>query len=200
MPSPAVSRYKVAINRARTLRKTATDVRLRPMSQEQVQIYYHAALAAYVAAWETHIEKLVRDFYDTIANPLDREFNAVYELARQNAERALERFNAPNWDNTRHLLVYHTGYDPINDWIWSKRTMSVLDTKNRLNEILQVRHSFAHGFPMQSYAWNQSSSGNIRLTSRILEDIELFFNHLVKVTDAGIKNHIISFYQVRFHW
>ncbi len=53
MPSQASDKYRDAANRAIFLSRTATDNRLRPMSEDQIQIYYHAALAAYVAGWDT---------------------------------------------------------------------------------------------------------------------------------------------------
>lgn len=49
-----------------TLRKTATDRRFRRTRHEEIQVYYHASLAAYVAAWNAYISNLVRDFYTTI--------------------------------------------------------------------------------------------------------------------------------------
>ena len=76
-----------------------------------------------------------------------------YTIAQQAAERDLDRFNTPNWENTRNLLIQCTGYDPINDWIWNRGGMSGLQVHNRLNEILHVRHSFAHGFNIPAYDW-----------------------------------------------
>ncbi|MBR8829500.1 MAG: hypothetical protein DSM107014_16660 [Gomphosphaeria aponina SAG 52.96 = DSM 107014] len=55
MPSPAALNYERTAKKARILGKTATDTRLRPMSREQIQVYYHAALAAFVAAWDAYI-------------------------------------------------------------------------------------------------------------------------------------------------
>lgn len=123
MPSQASDKYCDTTNRAISLRKTATDNRLRPMSEVQIQIYYHAALAAYVAGWDAYINNLVREFFTVTSNPLSPEFHAVHSLAKEAAERALKRFNTPNWENTRNLLFQQTGYDPINDWIWNRRRM-----------------------------------------------------------------------------
>ncbi len=84
----------------------ATDKRLRPISHDQIQVYYNASLAAYVVAWYAYINALMRDFYNVIENPLDTKFHAVYTTAQVLAERSLERFNTPNAENTRNLFVH----------------------------------------------------------------------------------------------
>ena len=43
MSSPAAVKYRLASKKAQTLRKTATDIRLRPISHNQAQVYYHSA-------------------------------------------------------------------------------------------------------------------------------------------------------------
>lgn len=170
------------------------------MSHDEIQVYYQAALAAYVAAWDAYVNNLVRDFYTAIADPFNRKFQAIYTISQQSAERALERFNTPNWENSRNLLVQNTGYDPIADWVWRVRGMTNIQVHERLNEILGVRHSFAHGFDMPSYDWTQSPSGRVRLTGRSIQDIEAFFKHLVKVTDKGMKVHILQTYSISTAW
>ena len=159
MSSPAALKYITAAGRIQTLRKAATNRRLRPISHDEIQVYYHASLAAYVAAWEAYISNLVLDFYNVIADSSNPSFGAIYTIAQQAAGRAVERFNTPNWENTRNLLVQYTGYDPIGAWVWTRRGMTDWPVRERLNEILRIRHSFAHGFDMPAYNWTQSPSG-----------------------------------------
>ena len=161
----------------------------------EIQVYYHAALTAYVAGWNAYIKNLVRAFYDVIPNS-----SPIYAIARQAAERLTERFNTPNWENTQKFLEQCTGSDPINDWVWSRRGMSGLQVRVRLNEILRVRHSFAHGFDIPTYDWTRSPSGKVRLTSKAIQEVEAFFKNLVKVTDNGMKVHIESTYELSNIW
>ena len=170
------------------------------LHNDEIQVYYHAALAAYVAAWDAYINNLVRDFYHVVADPSNPIFHAIYTIAQQTAEEGLKRFNTPNWENTRNLLNQYTGYDPINDWIWDRRGMGGQWIRERLNEILQVRHSFAHGFAMPAYNWTEAPSGKARLTSKAVQETEAFFKNLVKVTDEGMKAHIESTYGLTSVW
>lgn len=131
MASPAALRYTVAAARAQALRKAATNKHLRAtLSHDEIQVYYHAALAAYVAAWEAYISSLVRGFYEIISGTLNPGSRAIYAIAQQLAERGLKRFNTPNWENTRNLLAQYTGYDPINDWKWMRRGMGSCSRRN----------------------------------------------------------------------
>lgn len=200
MPSPAASKYMTAVGPIRTLRKTAADKRLRPMPHDEIQVYYRAALAAHVATWNAYISNLVHDFYNVIADSSNPRLDAIYTIARQAAERAVERFNTPNWENTRNLLEQYTGYDPINDWVWPRRGMESVQVRLRLNEILQVRHSFAHGFDMPAYDWTQSSNRKVRLTSKVIQETEAFFKNLVNVTDSGMTAHINQTYGISSIW
>lgn len=192
MPSPAALKYTTAVSRIQTLRRTATDKRLRPMPRDEIQVYYHAALTAYVAAWNTYIKNLVVDFYDVIADPSDPKFRAIYTIARQRAENALKRFNTPNGENTRNILIWHTGYDPINTLLWIQR--------EKLDDIVEVRHSFAHGFDIPSNTWTQSLSRRGHLTSKAIQGTETFFKNLVNITDRGMKAHIEVTYRLASIW
>ncbi|MEC4893108.1 MAG: HEPN domain-containing protein [Oscillatoria sp. PMC 1051.18] len=200
MPSPAALKYYSESSKARILCQTALNPRLRPMTREQIQVYYHSALAAFVAAWDAYINDLVRHFFDVTADPLDLRFHAIHSIARAIAERALERFNTPNWENTRNLLSQYTGYDPISDWVWTSRSMGVAAVQQRLNQILRVRHSFAHGFSIPAYPWTQSPTGKVRLTSQTVKDVDAFFQQLVTATDLGMKQHIERNYLIILSW
>lgn len=192
MLSPAASTYTTSASRIQTLRKAATDRRLRPMLLDEIRIYYHAGLTAYVAAWNAYIKNLVRDFYNVIVDPSDPKFRAIYTIAWKRAENALTRFNTPNAENTRNILVWYTGYDPINTLLWIQR--------EKLDDIVEVRHSFAHGFDMPSNTWTQSLSKRGHLTSKAIQDTEVFFKNLVKVTDNGMKAHIELTYGLPDIW
>ncbi len=123
MPSPAALKYSIAVGHIRTLRRTATDSRLRPTSRDEKQVYYHAALAAYVAAWNAYISNLVRNFYNVIAEPLNLKFDAVYTLAKGTAENALTRLirqtgkiHATFLSNTQDMIQLTIGSGFDGEW------------------------------------------------------------------------------------
>lgn len=200
MPSPAALKYRTTVERIQTLRRTATDKRLRPMSRDEIQVYYHAALTSYVAAWNAYIDNLVRNFYDVITDSANPKFDAIHTLTKGIVENALVRFNTPNWESTRDLLNQYTRYDPINDWGRSQANMNLQQVHQLLNEILRVRHSLAHGSDMPAYNWTQSPSGRVRLTSKTIQETEAFFKNLVNATDRGMKAHIESTYGLTGIW
>jgi hypothetical protein len=200
MPSPAAQRYGLAVERSRILRRAALGRGVRRGPFEERQVYCQASLAAAVAAWEGYVVDTVQGFFAAIADPLAPPFSALHTVGQRNAEIALGRFNTPNWENSRDILARTTGYDPINDWTWTARTMSGPQVKERLNQILQVRHSFAHGFPIPAYPWTQLASGRVRLTNQALKDNEALFKNLVRRTDQGLQQHIQRAYGRILPW
>jgi capsule polysaccharide modification protein KpsS len=197
MPSPAATKYFQDVEKARILRELASDRRLSPTSP-RIEVCRHASLASKVAAWDAYINNLVRTFFVVTTDPLTIKFHALHQVARNIAEQALEKFNTPNWENTRNLLARHTGYDPYNDWNWAGYNST--QVKERLNEILKVRHSFAHGFSIPAYSWTQSATGMVELTDQALGENDTFFENLVLNTDNGMKQHIITTYSVTLTW
>lgn len=199
MPSYAAQKFHSLAERARYFQAIASDKRIRPLSRIHSESYYHAALAAHVAAWEAYIEQLVRDFYAATFDATQK-FQAMHTIAKGLADETIKTFNTPNFDNARTLLTKYTAYDPYSDWIWPRRSMGVLQVQERLKEILKVRHSFAHGFSIPQYSWNTLPSGRCRLTRKSLEMVDAFFLNLVLRTDRGIKQHIQSIYGIVVTW
>lgn len=198
MPSPAAIKYFNYLQKAKILRDLANDRRVRSTSP-RIEICRHASLATQVAAWDAYVNNLVRNFFEVTADPLTTKFNALHQMARSISEQALKKFNTPNYENTRILLIQSTGYDPINEWNWPG--YNNLQVQERLNQILKVRHSFAHGFALPAYAWTQPvATGTVELTDQALAENEDFFEQLVTKTDNGMKQHIMTTYSVNLTW
>jgi hypothetical protein len=178
----------------------AHDARLQPSNLETKYSYYHAALAVYVSGWDAYINNIIAEFFNITSDPLNSKYQLMHELARLHSIKKLAKFNTPNWENTRILLTECTGFDPMTHWQWTRRGKNIHESKELLNEILKIRHSFAHGFIMPAFSWNQSNTGVPRLTKKNIEDIEAFFKHLVNSTDTGLSTHIQSSYGVLTAW
>lgn len=200
MPSIAAITFEDTIFRGRTLASLASDLRLRPSSRDKKRVFLHAALASYVAAWESYIENLVAEFFSETIDPQLPKFSAIHSILRERMLAEAKFFNTPNAENSRDFIVQYTGYDPIGDWVWPARGMGGPQLRLRLNEILKVRHSFAHGITMPTFSWNVSPSGEVRLTGKILMDIDAFFLNIVKRTDGGMKRHLVASYNSGISW
>jgi hypothetical protein len=155
-------------------------------------LFFHASLAAHVAFWEAYVKKSILEYYDKTSNPLDSKFHKVHMLSKGYAEEKLKKFNTPNSDNVRVLLINSTGFDPWSSWnIKVGRThYPSLQSRSFLDEVLKVRHSFSHGFPMPKYAWNVDGSGRPRINKDVIRKISGFYFGLVKSTDAAFENYI----------
>lgn len=196
MPSAAAIKYKELTTRASIILKADR----RKLGKKEVQALYGAAFVAQTAAWNAYVVRLVDCFFQEVANPAAVKFHAMHTLANSIVKSQLERFNTPNAENSRNLILASTGYDPWTDWQWPAHGMNALAVRNRLNEILKVRHSLAHGFSMPAYSWNQAASGEIRLTLYDLEWTRIFLNHLVASTDRGMKLHLNAVYSIVPKW
>ena len=196
MSSAAAIKYKELAVRASVILKANR----RNLSRQEVQALYGAAFVAQTAAWNAYVVGLVDCFFQEVANPAVANFHAMHTLANTIAKSQLERFNTPNAENTRNLIIASTGYDPWTDWQWRARGLNALGMRLRLNEILRVRHSLAHGFAMPGYSWTQTASGETRLTLDVLRWTRAFFNHLVVTTDGGLRNHLNAVYSVVPRW
>ena len=127
--------------------------------------------------------------------------SAVLALMSGLTEAELKRFNTPNAENARNLLLVHTGYDCIGDWHWPAGGLNAIQTRQRLNEILNVRHSFAHGFALPTgLSWARDKRGDARLSVKALSEVDRLFAHLVRVTDREMAGHLATIFGVTNAW
>lgn len=199
MQSPAALAFKTLVGRSDAA-ATFNDQKLRRTRGPAREFILHSLLASYVAAWQAYVIHISDDFFTVVRTTLDPQSLVLLDSYKLLRDQAVKRFNTPNWDNTRNLLVNYTGYDPINDWVWPRRSMGVQQVKARLDEILKVRHSFAHGFAIPAYSWTQSPSGRVRLTLPAAIASKMFFQNLVSRTDAGMARYIARTFRVDTGW
>ncbi len=196
MSSPAVLQYESIRDGALTILKVGR----RGFLRQDVRSLYGGVLVGQVAAWNAYIVHLVRCFLAETAVARSTSYSSMRSLVQKSTEMQLERFNTPNSMNTRNLLILGTGYDPWTDWQWKRGRMSGVMVRQRLDEILKVRHSLAHGFQMPGYSWTESPSGEHRLTLAMLLWTRAFLDHLVWATDKGMKSHLTRSFDVVPQW
>ncbi|MHB9797326.1 HEPN domain-containing protein [Pseudomonas sp. MT3] len=196
MPSVALSRFRQQLESSVQLRSTKTDHNI----NKEKQIYYQASLAATVAAWDSFIKSATKEFIArTFSKSQDSSYLIIHTSLKAQLDEKTKRLNTPNFDNARNHILEFTGYDPIGDWNYPPLNWNSIQAKVRLDEILKIRHSFAHGFPTPSLSWTTSPNGGPpRLTSEDTRFNESFIAHLAKITDKSLEKHLFDNFGMNF--
>ena len=190
MQSTAHKRYLIALRAGRRLSVIATDRRLRPVKYEEAEPALHAALASYVSAWEVYVENSTTEFVQKLQASLTTEGSAVATILLAEASMAKSKFNTPNYENSRDLFLRFTGVDTYPVMASHRLALSGPQTRDRLNEILKVRHSFAHGAPIPAYAWLKRYGTTNRLTKTAVQMVETLITDLVRQVDAALERQL----------
>ena len=109
-----------------------------------------AAIAHAVGCWEGYIEGALPEFVSKTRVQAHRRAWTLIVQFESLVDKLTRDLNTPNWEKSRELILNVTGMDPYSSWIWAPRFANQTDTKAFFDGILQVRHSFAHGFPVPS--------------------------------------------------
>lgn len=195
MPSQSAAKFKTLLQRAVHLSTQAGMLKKKHQADAK-SIFLHAALATQVASWDAYVKALASEYFSVTADPSQPRFNALHTICDSAMIIAKDKLNTPNSENTREFFLKYTAFDPWPCWAGVRfGTMplsSTLYVRERLNEIFKVRHSFAHGFTMPGYSWNQNVSGSPQLTCAILQSTSVFFSDLCRNTDKAMAMHIAS--------
>lgn len=202
MPSKAYSHYQVQRSRADLLTNHAGKMRGAHLKKDK-EVFLHAALAAHVACWDSYIKQVVKEKYDAIYAVAPPGYVMLHDISKKRTDASAVKLNTPNAENTRKFLIESSGFDPWGLWVnisFGASKLSALHVRERINEIFKVRHSFAHGFVMPSFTWNQDASGNARLNCNILRSVSQFFDELVTNTDSGYSAFISTNFNIPQPW
>lgn len=196
MPSSSFGRLRIQIDQAMLL--SQLDLRAVPTGQKQ--IFLHANLAALVSCWDAYVKSIAREFFDTLMLTSDINLIQSVSISKMMIESIIKRVNTLNFDNSRELILVCTGYDPYADWNWPSKNMSPQQVKIFLDEILSVRHSFAHGIAIKRFSWNEDRRGNIRLTKASINEIRSLFYHLAATTDRQLSASLVNRFSGTASW
>jgi hypothetical protein len=139
-----------------------------------------------VSAWEAYIEELVKVSLEAIrpaAPPM-----GIWPALNASARGQVGRFNTPNPDNVRTLLLEALGLqDVTTGWHWKGADST--RACERLAEALQKRHQIAHGVNPRPTIHNQYA-----------KRLPAFFKRLGKCTDAIVREHLVQTLGVPDPW
>lgn len=192
MSSQALRRFAEARRKARRLSDLSTDIRLRPLIYADTEPPLHASLAAYVSAWESFVESITLEFLDKQIVVSQAKASSFAKILRDEAARAVERFNTPNFSESRNLILRFTGFDAYPVMQSSRLRMTSAQAESRLNEVLKVRHSFAHGHSLPSFVWLTRYAHQSRLTKQAVRNVETLLGDLSVNVDKGLAGHAIA--------
>lgn len=201
MASNAGHAFRKARDRARLLVAASRGRARQAMTLEYKDTCLHAALAMLVAAWEAYLESLIVEAQRLIADPTHQRFSATLTLLSSISAKEIKKFNTPNAENSRSLLLVHTGFDALNAWHWTAGGLNALQSRQRLDEILRVRHCFAHGSSIPTdVQWASNRNRHGHLTQSALTMADRFLTHMVNSTDAGMASHLTAVFGILPPW
>lgn len=147
MGSAALTKFQDAIVGARVLASFFGSASVASANQTLTdQCLLKAAIAQAVGCWEGYIEGALPEFVSKTRVQAHRKAWTLIVQFESLVDKLTNDLNTPNWDKSRDLILNITGMDPYASWIWTPRFANQVDTKSFFNGILDVRHSFAHGF------------------------------------------------------
>lgn len=200
MASRSLREFSAAKRRAQRLATIATDRRLRPLTYLEMEPPLHAALAAYVSGWEAYIEDVTVEFLDVLVTSLDPRASALAKVLRDEAARVGKRFNTPSFQDSRDLVYRFTGYDPMSSMASPRLGMTSAQAQTRLDEVLRVRHAFAHGRPLPNLGWLTRYAQSSRLSQTAVRSVSALLSDLVSGIDTGLASHASSTFGLARVW
>lgn len=203
MPSAAKGTFATILARADLLSSQAGKIKTKAGLPTKV-VLLHAALANQVAAWDAYVKAVSLEYFSVTANPTNIRFSGIHDLLKAQLEAELKKFNTPNSENCRNLLLKYTRFDPWPTWTnikFNGATVSAsLVVRNTLDEILKLRHSFAHGFSIPAHSWNMDSTGAATLNCKILGETRKFLAQVCENTDVGLAAHSVAQHGIAKPW
>ncbi|HEU4775777.1 MAG TPA: hypothetical protein VFS95_03065, partial [Telluria sp.] len=103
-------------------------------------------------------------------------------------EKLTGELNTPSWEKARDLILNITGMAPYSSWIWRPRFSTQNDTQMFLKGIMEVRHSFAHGFNTPSNIPGLRSPG--QLDPQYVLDVFSCLEFFVATTDSLLEHEL----------
>ena len=180
--------------------------------RHQQDAIHKAGVVMAVAAWQAYLEKIAMEvvgiFEEALLNPADGNpapdwARIVIQSRKTSVKHAVSRFNTPNSQNARTLIRDSTGFDPQAVWEWRQgpRQWNGHITRERTDAWVKIRHTVAHGYDLPTdFEFLHGQNGEARLTLSLLKECVKHFNHLVRLTDSGLRQFLTTTHTVAPNW
>jgi hypothetical protein len=156
--------------------------------------FFHASWAAYIASWDAYLKSVCQEYITKsnvslalgVHNQVVVAYQGVHKIASDLFSYRMDKFNTPNFENSREFIIACTGADLYSDWRWDTNNYTNIQVRDLLNESVRVRHSFAHGFPVRNIVHLAILDGTNSITYRKAVFVRSLVNHLSIVTDKTL--------------
>lgn len=189
MGSAAFAKFQDSIVGARVLAGfcgTASVASANQMLTDQCLL--KAAIAQAVGCWEGYVEAVLPEFVSKARVQAHRKAWTLIVQFESLVDKLASDLNTPNWDKSRELILNVTGMDPYASWIWGPRFTNQTDTKSFFNGILDVRHSFAHGFAVPTNVPGLTTPG--QLDSAYVADATACLEFFAAIVDSLLEHEL----------
>jgi RiboL-PSP-HEPN len=147
MDSAALAKFRGAVVGSQVLASFVGSASATSPSQQFTdQNLMKASVALVVGCWEGYLEDVLKEFVSKTRVQAQRRAWTLIVQFESLVQKLTGELNTPNWEKARELIINITGMDPYASWIWAPRFANQNDTQAFLKGIMDVRHSFAHGY------------------------------------------------------
>lgn len=189
MSSVALTKFQASIVGAAVLAGFAGAASAASPSQAYTdQTLLRGSVAHAVGAWEGYLEDVMKEFVSKTRVQAHRRAWTLIVQFESLVQKLTSELNTPSWEKARELILNITGMDPYSSWIWAPRFSNQTDTMQFLRGIMDVRHSFAHGFATPSAIPGLTSPGV--LDPAYVADVTACLTFFVTVTDQMLEHEL----------
>ncbi|MFN9031511.1 MAG: hypothetical protein ACK54C_09395 [Betaproteobacteria bacterium] len=189
MDSASLTKFKGMVAGARVLASFAGSASLvSPSQQFTDQALLKAAVAQAVGCWEGYLEDVLKEFVSKTRVQAHRRAWTLIVQFESLVKKLTDELNTPNWEKARDLILNVTGMDPYASWIWAPKCSTRNDTQVFLKGVMDVRHSFAHGYETPTGIPGLAAPGV--LDPGYVQDVIDCLNFFAATTDALLEHEL----------
>jgi hypothetical protein len=189
MDSAAIAKFRISISGAKVLNGLVGSVAVGSVSQAFTdQTLMRAAVAQSVGSWEGYLEEVLKEFVTKTRVQTHRRAWTLVVQFESLVHKLTSELNTPSWDKARDLIINVTGMDPYSSWIWAPRFTTQNDTQAFLKGVMDVRHSFAHGFSTPTSVPGIATPGV--LDQAYVVDVFACLEFLASTTDSLLEHEL----------
>lgn len=189
MDSSALTKFRASLIGAKVLHVLVGTASAPSPNQDFTdQTLLRAAVAQAVGCWEGYLEEVMKEFVSKTRVQAHRRAWTLIVQFESLVEKLTSELNTPSWEKSRELILNITGMDPYSSWIWRPRFATQNDTQSFFKGIMDVRHSFAHGFATPTNVAGLATPG--KLDVQYVKDVFNCLEFFVATTDALLEHEL----------